>query len=65
MYRVGFGPTIPVLGRSKKVHASDRAVIVFGPVSNLWPGIKMLWWRIDPLLGKDLETNETTAVAMQ
>jgi hypothetical protein len=22
-------------------------------------------WRIDPLLGKDLETDETTAVAMQ
>jgi hypothetical protein len=22
-------------------------------------------WRIDPMLGKDLETNETTAVAMQ
>jgi hypothetical protein len=22
-------------------------------------------WHIDPLLGKDLETNETTAVAMQ
>jgi hypothetical protein len=22
-------------------------------------------WHIDPLLGKDLETNETTAVAIQ
>jgi hypothetical protein len=22
-------------------------------------------WRTDPLLGKDLETNETTAIAMQ
>jgi hypothetical protein len=29
---------------------------VLGPVSNLWPRIKMIWWRTDPLLGKDLET---------
>jgi hypothetical protein len=25
----------------------------------------MIWWHIEPLLGNDRETNETTAIAVQ
>jgi hypothetical protein len=64
MSRVVFEPTIPVLERAKTVHALDRAVNVLGSVSNLWSGMKTILWHVDPLLGTDLETNETTAVAM-
>jgi hypothetical protein len=28
-------------------------------------GLGIIFWRTDPLLGKDLETNNVTAVAMQ
>jgi hypothetical protein len=35
-------------------------------VSDYGPSLILILWRIDPQLGKDLETNnETTAVAMQ
>jgi hypothetical protein len=32
----------------------------------VWVDLELIVWRIDPLLGKDLQRNsETTAVAMQ